>query len=91
MSGSSADMLETEIRELIVESLKLEDIAPESINVDEPLFDGSLGLDSIDALEIGIALRKRYGIVIESATEEVKSHFQNVRNLAAFVRTKRQS
>ena len=59
MSGSSADMLETEIRELIVDSLKLEDIAAESIDVDEPLFDGSLGLDSIDALEIGIALRKR--------------------------------
>jgi acyl carrier protein len=90
MSGSSQDKLKTEIRQLIVDSLKLEGIAPESIDVDEPLFDGPLGLDSIDALEIGIALRKRYGIVIESATEEVKSHFQNVRNLAAFVGSKRQ-
>src|SRR3569833_3413965 len=91
MSGKSAETLETEIRELSVDSLKLEEIAPGSIDVDEPLIDGALGLDSIAALEIGIALRKRYNIVIESATEEVKSHFQNVRNLAAFDRTKQQS
>jgi acyl carrier protein len=85
MNASPSDMLEIEIRHLIVESLKLEEVEPASIDVDEPLFGGGLGLDSIDALEIGIALRKRYGLLIETATEEVKAHFRSVRSLAAFV------
>lgn len=89
MNVSSPDELEAEIRELIVSALKLEDIEPGSIDVGESLFEGGLGLDSIDALEIGIALRKRYGIVIDKATDEVKAHFRDVRSLATFVRMKR--
>jgi len=80
------DELETEIKILIVEALKLEDLEPEAIDSDEPLFGDGLGLDSIDALELGVALRKRYGIRIESVTDEVKAHFANVRGLARFVR-----
>jgi len=89
MNASSQDNLENEIRELIVSALKLEGIEPSSIDVGETLFDGGLGLDSIDALEIGVALRKRYGITIETATDEVKSYFRCVQSLATFVRMKR--
>ena len=79
--------LEFEIKKLIVESLKLEDIRPEDIDSSEPLFVEGLGLDSIDALELGIALRKRFGIKIDSVTEDVKKYFTNVQNLAVFVQS----
>jgi acyl carrier protein len=81
------DKLELELKKLIVECLKLEDIAPEEINSEEPLFGAGLGLDSIDALELGVALRKIYDLKIESVTEEVKAHFMNVRSLAQFIRS----
>lgn len=81
------DSLEAELKQLIVEALKLEDLDPESIVSDEPLFVEGLGLDSIDALELGVALRKRYDIRIGSVTDEVKAHFANVRSLAQFIRT----
>jgi acyl carrier protein len=80
------DELEAELKDLIVEVLKLEDLDPAAIASDEPLFVEGLGLDSIDALELGVALRKRYGIRIESVTDEVKAHFANVRSLARFIR-----
>ena len=84
---SVADKLELELKKLIVEALKLEDIAPEEIDSEEPLFDAGLGLDSIDALELGMALRNVYNLKIESVTEEVKQHFMNVRSLAQFIRS----
>lgn len=82
------ETLENEIRELIVESLKLEDVSPDEIGSEEPLFVEGLGLDSIDALELGVALRKKYGIRIESVSEEIKVHFRNVRSLARFVQAR---
>lgn len=80
-------MSETElnIKKLLVDALKLEDIQPEDIDSDEPLFGAGLGLDSIDALELGVAIRQRYGIKIETVTEEIKAHFANVRSLAKFI------
>ena len=85
------DDLEAEIKTLIVEALKLEDLDPASIASEEPLFVEGLGLDSIDALELGVALRKRYNIRIESVTDEVKAHFANVRSLARFIRSQKES
>jgi len=79
--------LEFEIKKLIVESLKLEDIRPEDIDSSEPLFVEGLGLDSIDALELGIALRKRFGIKIDSVSDDVKKYFTNVQSLAVFVQS----
>jgi len=76
---------------LIVEALKLEDISPEQIGSDEPLFGDGLGLDSIDALEIGVMLRKRYGIKIATVTAEVKAHFANIRSLARFIASQREN
>jgi acyl carrier protein len=84
------DDLEAELKALIVDALKLEELAPEAIDSDEPLFVEGLGLDSIDALELGVALRKRYGLRIESVTDEVKAHFASVHSLARFIRSQQQ-
>jgi acyl carrier protein len=77
--------LELELKYLIIKSLDLEDVSVDEISSDEPLFGEGLGLDSIDALELGVALRNRYGIKIEAATDEIKEHFATVANLAKFV------
>lgn len=81
------DELEQEIKALIIDVLKLEDLRVEDIDSEEALFGEGLGLDSIDALELGVALRQRYGLRIETITEEVKAHFATVRSLARFIRS----
>ena len=77
--------LEIELKKLIIDALNLEDITPEEIESDEPLFIEGLGLDSIDALELGMVIQKKYGIKISSKTENVKTHFASVSNLAKFI------
>jgi acyl carrier protein len=81
--------LERDLKELIVKTLKLDGIDPADIDSEEPLFNEGLGLDSIDALELGVAIRKAYGTKIETITDEVKAHFANVRSLAKFIQTLR--
>ncbi len=77
--------LELEIKRLIVESLNLEGVAPESIDSDAPLFVEGLGLDSIDALELAMALRQKYGVRTSSDEAANRKIFASVRSLAAFV------
>ncbi|HBM90826.1 MAG TPA: acyl carrier protein [Rhodospirillaceae bacterium] len=84
------DDLELELKKLIIDALNLEDIAPEQIDSNEPLFGDGLGLDSIDALELGVVLRKNYGIKIASVTEQVKAHFANIHSLAQFIISQRE-
>ena len=82
--------LEIEIKRLIVECLALEDVSPDEIDSDEALFGSTgLGLDSIDALELGVALRKRFGIKVDKVDEDVKQHFATVRSLARFIQAQR--
>ncbi len=84
--------LEREIRELIVDALALEDVAPEDIDPTAPLFGNapdSLGLDSIDVLELAMALHKRYGVRTRSDDERNREVFYSVRTLANFVATAR--
>ena len=81
--------LEREISELIVASLNLEDVAAADIDPEAPLFGSGLALDSIDALELGLAIHRRYGIAMGDS-EEVRQHFASVRRLAAFVAGARQ-
>lgn len=83
------DDLELEVKRLIVTSLKLEDIRPEEIDSEEALFADGLGLDSIDALELGVALRKTFNVTFDTVTDEVKAHFANVRSLARFIATQK--
>jgi acyl carrier protein len=77
--------LETELKRLIVEALVLEDIAPEEIESEAPLFVEGLGLDSIDALELAMALEERFGVKIEDDPDENRRIFASVRSLAEFV------
>ena len=77
--------LEAEIKELIISTLSLEDVAPEDIDPEAPLFNEGLGLDSIDALELGLALQKRYGVALSADSQETRRHFASVRALADFV------
>ncbi|MDB5847656.1 MAG: acyl carrier protein [Rhodoferax sp.] len=77
--------IELEIKELIISALSLEDMKPEDIDSEAPLFVEGLGLDSIDALELGVALQKRYGVTMSGDTAEVRSHFASVKALANFV------
>jgi acyl carrier protein len=77
--------LKLEIKQLIVEALDLEDIAPEDIDDEAPLFGEGLGLDSIDALELGVALRKKYHIKLEANDTRTREYFRSVSSLASLV------
>ena len=80
-----ADPLTARLKQLIVETLRLEDIAPAEIPDDEPLIGGGLSLDSIDALELVVRLEKEFGIKIASS-EEARSALASVSSLAAYIR-----
>ena len=81
--------VEDELKQLIIDVLQLEDITPADIDTDAPLFVDGLGLDSIDALELGVALHKRYGISLSGDAEEVRRHFASVRSLTAMIASHR--
>ena len=83
-----AEALEAEIKELIIDALSLEDVAPEEIESDAALFGEGLGLDSIDALELAMALEEKYGVTIEDDPEKNASIFASLRSLTDFVRSK---
>ena len=74
-----------ELKELIISGLNLEDVAPGDINDDESLFGDGLGLDSVDALELGLLVQKKYGIVLNSKTQNLKQIFSSVASLAQYI------
>jgi acyl carrier protein len=82
--------LPAQIKALIIEALNLEGVTPESIETDAPLFGEGLGLDSIDALEIALALEKRFGIQVKP-DKETKKLFFSVGTLAALVKERLQA
>ena len=77
--------LEDEIREVILASVEVDGLTAADIPSDAPLFGDGVGLDSIDALEIGAALRRRYSVKFKANAEENKVHFRSVASLAAFI------
>jgi acyl carrier protein len=80
----SQNGIRTSLKQLIVTTLNLDGLTPERIADDEPLFGSGLGLDSVDALELVVALEKEYGISI--ASHEVdRSVFGSLASLAGFV------
>ena len=85
---TSQQELEKELKSLIVETLILEDVTPEDIGTEMSLFNEGLGLDSIDALELGMAISKKYKIKMSQDPEENRSYFANVSSLATHVRNK---
>lgn len=82
---STPKSLEFELKQLIIEALALEDVTPENIESNAALFVEGLGLDSIDALELAMALEERYGVRIGDDPELNRQIFASVRNLAAYV------
>lgn len=82
--------LEAELKDIIIEVLVLEDVTPEDIVSGDPLFGEGLGLDSIDALEIAMALEQKYGIVSGDDPDEDRIHFASISSLATFVASNRE-
>lgn len=82
------DTLHQELKCFIIETMNLEDITPAEIADDTLLFaDDGLGLDSIDALELVLALKKKYGVVLEANDEQTRQHLRTIETLAALVRS----
>ena len=78
-----------EIKNLIISTLNLEELTPEDIDTDAPLFGDGLGLDSIDALELGLAIKGKYGLVLAADDQDTRRHFASVAALASFVESQR--
>ena len=76
---------ELDLKKLIIEVLNLEDVQPDDIESAAPLFGDGLGLDSIDALELGVAIRRKYDVNLDIDSEEIREHFASVSNLARFI------
>ncbi|MBE0380478.1 MULTISPECIES: phosphopantetheine-binding protein [Pseudoalteromonas] len=81
--------LKNKIKLLIISSLDLEDMTIEDIENDQPLFVDGLGLDSIDALELGLAIKKEFNVKIDANSEQTKAHFASVDALAEFIENNR--
>lgn len=77
--------LHNELKQMIIDVLDLEDIEVDEIIDSEPLFVEGLALDSIDALEIGLALQKHYGIKLKSDSKETRQHFSSINALVALL------
>jgi len=81
----SGESLHLEIRQFLIDTLGLEDVTSEEIDVDMPLFGDGLGLDSVDALELGVALQKRYGVKVDPKADDTRRYFRSVRALSELV------
>ena len=81
--------LKQQIKQLIISSLDLEDMTTADIKDDEPLFVDGLGLDSIDALELGLAIKKEFDVKIDAKSEQTQAHFASVNSLAQFIEQSR--
>ncbi|MGH8550184.1 MAG: phosphopantetheine-binding protein [Methylococcales bacterium] len=79
----------TELKHLMIEGLNLEEVDPDDIEPDAPLFGDGLGLDSIDALEIAVLLDRKYGVKISSGDDRNPALFASLRSLAEFVESNR--
>jgi acyl carrier protein len=77
--------LETELKRLIIDTLMLEDVTPAQIDSEAPLFVEGLGLDSIDALELALAVSRKYAVRIKADDERNRDVFRSVKSLAAFI------
>lgn len=84
------EQLHNEIKTLIINVLNLEDITPEDIDTEASLFGEGLGLDSIDALELGLAIKNQFGIVLSAESDDTKKMFYSVKTLADFIVSQQQ-
>lgn len=81
------DTLKQELKSLLITALNLEDLSTEDITDDMPLFsEEGLGLDSVDGLELGLALKKKYGVTLNSENADMKKYFQSINTLDQYIR-----
>lgn len=85
MFAMNREAIESKVKEIIVSSLDLEDVSPSDIETDAPLFGEGLGLDSIDALELGMAIKREFGIAFSKDPAENKRVFYSVKTLAEHI------
>jgi acyl carrier protein len=90
MEQTAQEALELRVKQLIVESLMLEDIKPDDIDTEAPLFVEGLGLDSIDALELAMVLHEEFGVRTTQGDERNRERFYSVKSLAEFIRSEQQ-
>lgn len=83
------DGLKQELKQFLIDTLNIEDITVDDIKDDEPIFTEGLGLDSIDALELGVALKKKYGVKFSTENEDNRSYFASVNALTDFIEKER--
>jgi acyl carrier protein len=88
MTADTHATTEREVAQLMIDALHLE-VAPQEIRPDEPLFGEGLGLDSIDALEIALAISRTYGVELRSDDDQVRQVFASLRNLTRYIDTHR--
>ena len=82
--------LEQQLKQLIIDSLALEDISIDDIETDMPLFSSEgLGLDSVDALELGLAVQKTFRLQLDGEQTQLRDYFESVATLAHFIRTQK--
>ncbi|HLW74433.1 MAG TPA: phosphopantetheine-binding protein [Gammaproteobacteria bacterium] len=81
--------LTEDLKQLIIDSLDLEDVKPADIDPKAPLFGDGLGLDSIDALELGVAIQKKYHVKLDANSADTRQHFHSVENLAKFIESQK--
>lgn len=86
---ASQSAFENEIAQLLVDALDLEDVTADDIDPEEPLFGDGLGLDSIDALEIALAISQKYGVQMKAEEEQTKEAFFNLKSLCEFIAARR--
>jgi acyl carrier protein len=79
------DDLKTHLKEVLIQSLELENIKPSDIQDDAPIFGSGLGLDSIDALELGIAIKENFGVTFSTANADTRQHFASINALASYI------
>ena len=84
-----SNALLSELKDLLIEGLHLEDVGPDEIGLEEPLFGDGLGLDSIDALEIAVLLDRKYGVKITSGDDKNPEIFATIKSLTEFVELNR--
>lgn len=77
--------LENEIRKAILSSVQVEGLTPEDLKPDIPLFKDGVGLDSIDALEIGVALKRKFNVNFKANSEENRKRFRTIASLGQFI------
>lgn len=78
-----------EIKHLIITTLNLDELSADDIDTEAALFGDGLGLDSIDALELGLAVKNQYGVGLSAESEEMRQHFFSVATLASFIHAQR--